>query len=393
MNTPTPSPSLPSDPSLPPPPPPPSPADVSAEALAKEGPVPRLSKRLWLLAGLGILVAGILVGLLGSNVLYQSSNQFTILPTSILTPTPTLMKRADIFADWKTYTNTAFRYSIKYPNDWNANSIGPGIGTIPLDNVQRGLLLTPPIPTPAGGMGVPTEDIHIRIEIDSRQTSGETYEEWVNSTKKDLNDTTNSILESEIASTKTIVIKTGFKIIYLQSSPDRVYFYYIETQAPTSENQKIIDQILSTFRFLDAVSPTPTTSQSTPVQTNGVELKDIRYTLPSGWAATLNPDNLHLAPTSGGGYLYIEAFNYPGTTGRRDFYCQLHKYCIAETVFTETTIGNIAGYKATRLDNSGGGSEYFGAKGNKFYIISTYAPPSPNDFDNYVQSVLSSLIF
>ncbi len=251
---------------------PPSPASLSDEALSptrhsrfgdgaakaevpqggtKEGPIPRPSKRLWVLAGLTILALGIVVGILGTKVITRSVSDSPTLPTSIPTPTHTLTTGADIFAGWKTYTNTAFRYSIKYPNDWNANSIGPGIGTIPLDNVQRGLLLTPPIPTPAGGMGVPTEDIHIRIEIDSRQTSGETYEEWVNSTKKDLNDTTNSISESEIASTKTIVIKTGFKIIYLLSSPDKTKFIFIETQTPTSEYRNVIDQILSTFQFLD----------------------------------------------------------------------------------------------------------------------------------------------
>jgi len=39
------------------------------------------------------------------------------------------------------------------------------------------------------------------------------------------------------------------------------------------------------------------------------------------------------------------------------------------------------------------GPEYFGAKGNKFYIISSYNPPSPNEFEKGYKQVMSSLIF
>lgn len=170
-----------------------------------------------------------------------------------LQPTPSLTPISDPTLNWKTYTNTRYQYSVRYPNDWIANSIGPGTGTMPLDDVQQGLLLTPPTSTPARGMGIPIEDIHIQIEVDSRQTSGETYEEWVNATKKNLADTTISITESEIASFKTTVIKTGFKIIYLLSSPDKTKFIFIETQGPTFEYRDIIDQILSTFKFLEPI--------------------------------------------------------------------------------------------------------------------------------------------
>ncbi len=161
-------------------------------------------------------------------------------------------------ANWKTYTNTSFRYSINYPNDWRANSIEPGVGTMPLDDIQRGLFLAPPISAPATGMGIAIEDIHIQIEVDSAQTSGETYEEWVNSTKKSLDDPSNSISETEIASTKTIVIKTRFKIVYLFSSPDKSKFFFIETQTPTPKYRYIFDQILSTFKFLEQATPRPT---------------------------------------------------------------------------------------------------------------------------------------
>lgn len=232
------------------PPLPPSPAIVPPGG-TKEGPVPRPSKRLWLLAGLGILVAGILVGFLGSNVLNLSTNQSAITPTSIPTPTPTLATGADIFADWKSYTNTAFRYSIKYPNDWKASSFGPGVGTVPLDTIQRGLLLTPSLLPPAEGMGIPLEDISIHLEVDSAQTSGMMYDAWVNDVKKNVASTTISISETTLSSTKTIVIQKEFSAVYLLPSPDKSLFYSIEVRSPTPDYRDTLDQILSTFRFLD----------------------------------------------------------------------------------------------------------------------------------------------
>lgn len=203
---------------------------------------------LFILIILLVIISGFVAYLFSQNMLLkQKLAEAQLVPT----PSPTLSIGADIFADWKSYTNTSFHYSIKYPNDWKANSISPGIGTMPLDDVQRGLLLTPPASVSSSGMGIQIEDIHIQIEADSRQTSGETFEEWINTTKKNLGNTTISITESKIASFKTTVIKTGFKIIYLLSSPDKTKFIFIETQTPTSEYREIIDQILSTFKFIN----------------------------------------------------------------------------------------------------------------------------------------------
>jgi len=110
-------------------------------------------------------------------------------------------------------------------------------------------------------------------------------------------------------------------------------------------------------------------------------LENIRYTLPQGWTAEIRDGGLSITPISGGGEFFIKVYNYSENVGRREYYCQLVDYCIAKTTFTSVNIGNIAGYKASVLDNSGGGAEYFGAKGNKFYIITSYNPPAPNEFE------------
>ena len=152
-------------------------------------------------------------------------------------------------------------------------------------------------------------------------------------------------------------------------------------------------------------SPTPTsTIQIEPTATatslqNGASLQDIKYTLPQGWKAEIrkgganNEEGLSITPLSGGGYFWIIAYDYPGDLGRKEYYCKISKVCIKETYFTEMSIGNISGYMASALDNSGGGFEYFGSKGNKFYIISSYNPPSPNEFEKDYKKVLDSLVF
>ncbi len=370
------------------PPLPPSPAIVPQDG-TKEGPVPHRSNRIWLLSGLTILFLGIVVGSIGTQFLNQTPSQSAIPQTSILTPTPTLATGADLFAGWKTYTNDKFGFSLRYPSEAKTTTRDPDPFpvAVQIDNLQ------PCVGKACGGW---------LIIISETQPNPDnlTLKQWAKN-KSLISD----LLIQQGNQTLATETKIGEQpaIYWTTSGGDSQLAYYLIKRIqgvtlliinPSSKNETI-DQILSTFQFLEASGPTPspTIIQTTPIQINGVDLKNIRYTLPSTWAATLNADNLHLAPKSGGGWLSLEVFNYPGTTGRREYYCQLHKYCITESAFTETTIGNISGYLATRLDNSGGGSEYFGAKGNKFYIISTYSPPAPNDFDTHVQSVLSSLIF
>lgn len=139
-----------------------------------------------------------------------------------------------------------------------------------------------------------------------------------------------------------------------------------------------------------ALIATPTFTPT--VNTKGLD--DIGFNLPQTWESKIVDSQLMLKAKNGGGFLAIKTYDYPGTTGRREYYCQVSQVCIEGTTnFTEVKIGNISGYLATALDNSGGGAEYFGSKGNKFYIIGTYNPPSPNDFENNYQIVLDSLVF
>jgi hypothetical protein len=125
----------------------------------------------------------------------------------------------------------------------------------------------------------------------------------------------------------------------------------------------------------------------------GAGLENITYTLPPGWKAEIRNNHLILS-SDGNGFFSIQVSHYPQNTGRREYYCQLVKYCTKDTYFNQMDIGNIAGYKALALDNSGGGADYFGAKGDKFYIIHSFSPPSPSELEKRDQrTVLDTLKF
>lgn len=142
-----------------------------------------------------------------------------------------------------------------------------------------------------------------------------------------------------------------------------------------------------------SLSPISEPTAKPNLTVNGAELAGIKYTLPSTWESKPTSESLTLSPKTGGGFLVLKAYNYPGDMGRRDYYCKLVGYCIKETYFESMNIGNISGYKASALDNSGGGDDYFGAKGNKIYIINSYNPPSPTEFEKSYRQVLNSLVF
>ena len=176
--------------------------------------------------------------------------------------------------------------------------------------------------------------------------------------------------------------------------------YYLGTKntKPIIESPTVSSPSPTTTAQVDStIDPTSSeimgTQPNTSPVSNGVSLEQIKYTLPSTWTAKTYDENLILS-AAGGGYLSIKTYKYPGTTGRREFYCSLGSACIEGTsYFNPMRIGNIDGYSANALDNSGGGIEYFGAKGNTFYVISTYGPPPPNEFEKTYQSVLDSLVF
>ncbi|PJE68921.1 hypothetical protein COU96_02590 [Candidatus Shapirobacteria bacterium CG10_big_fil_rev_8_21_14_0_10_38_14] len=186
-----------------------------------------------------------------------------------------------------------------------------------------------------------------------------------------------------------------------------VYFWQKSASEKTIDNleQKIssLEEQISEMKKEEGVSkpvdssPVATQAPTLSPVPQGTKLSEIKYTLPEGWEAKMRSDqnDLFLSPKEEGGFLAIKVYPYDGKTGRREYYCQLTKFCIDATYFTPVQTGNISGYKANALDNSGGGPEYFGAKGDKFYVISSFSPSYPPDnyFDRTFQQVIDSLVF
>lgn len=108
------------------------PAPVPVESVPIQTPVPPVQpatvqstppastpskSKLPLILGLIILLvvsAGILLAKSGGIPRLVAKPTPTPVPTQIPTPTPTV----DPTSDWKTYTNTKYNYSIKYPVEW-----------------------------------------------------------------------------------------------------------------------------------------------------------------------------------------------------------------------------------------------------------------------------------
>jgi hypothetical protein len=129
-------------------------------------------------------------------------------------------------------------------------------------------------------------------------------------------------------------------------------------------------------------------------QTSGAPatLDTIQYTLPAGWTGEIVENSL-LITAPGGGFLSIKVYDYTGAKLDLE-YCRVRDVCVSgQSTFTAMKVGNVSGVEASGLDNSGGGREFIATKGNKMYVISTFSPPSPSEYEKNVQTVLDSLKF
>lgn len=80
---------------------------------------------LWVVIGVAILAVGVGIGLAVGKY-FQPISSSTSSPTVVLSPTPfpttALVEAVDPTANWKTYTNTKYAYSIKIPPEWGVDS-------------------------------------------------------------------------------------------------------------------------------------------------------------------------------------------------------------------------------------------------------------------------------
>jgi hypothetical protein len=170
----------------------------------------------------------------------------------VATPTP------DPTADWKTYTNTEYGYSIKYPKDWNTSE--------PEGGPERGRRINF---HPWRERSFEEIDYQISIivhEVSRRDTLNSWLDEKIGSYPKEI----------QALITREDVILDNFEGERVLEEPSQAGVYNIYTQkgqfiynfmlAPYSpkdlpqllpESLDYFSLMLSTFRFLEEATPTP----------------------------------------------------------------------------------------------------------------------------------------
>lgn len=124
-----------------------------------------------------------------------------------------------------------------------------------------------------------------------------------------------------------------------------------------------------------------------------ITLTNLSFVLPPNWTYTNINGVVNIFPKNGGGYINIKSY-YINNQDIKEFYCLKTNVCINNTTyFTPFKIGNIMGNQANAIDNSGGGIDYFVVNKNTFYLVNTYNPPSPNDFEKDFEFILNSILF
>jgi hypothetical protein len=169
-------------------------------------------------------------------------------PTPIATSTPT----PDPTANWKTYVNTKYNFSLKYPNEWRVDSMSQGTmgtgytGATGLDNFLQISLSGKIEPSLSVNIKASTTPIEKEIERNLKTMNASNNPDYKNikQYQEELNDTRILILESDRDEFHT-------KVNYFNSI-DKKYLISIEQFDNVNQiHKETLDQILSTFKFTD----------------------------------------------------------------------------------------------------------------------------------------------
>jgi len=215
-----------------------------------------------------ILIVLIIAALVGGYLIYQKQTKSTSTPSSQQTiqisPSP-----VDSTANWKTYTNTKYNFQLKYPLDWNVESI-PSINSpnnelgesdyLRFYNEAKNLenkkfveeCTKNPTLTKCGTERY-ANGIFVNIHENKDKTNFETY--FQKDLAKnltitgDINEIISKSKKDQIGSLNIIkgnkVDVTGWPYYYFQNPSGNIAFII-----DGSESEKTVYQILSTFKFL-----------------------------------------------------------------------------------------------------------------------------------------------
>lgn len=195
-----------------------------------------------------ISVFGVGSYLLGSNRNAQETvAQITAVPTPTPTPDPA-SNAANATASWKTYTNTAIGFEIKYPPDYGAPILPTGpIGPNPVatDKETDTAMYFCKTPNDCFGLYIfPFAEGSLETAINSSTAKGIPPYDW---TQAEL------VEELEIGGIKAKWLKAGYTNGSLQDKFEGIFFtnkgYGFIFHDFSSTDKNTFDQTLSTFKF------------------------------------------------------------------------------------------------------------------------------------------------
>lgn len=195
------------------------------------------------------------------------TRQITELQKPTPSPTPTIT--TDPTANWKTYTNTKYNFSIKYPSSWNTQTIirtNEESGSANVTGTDNNIEISND-----SGMVVPS--IHINILDQSLEKEIANYQYILKNSPtggfsniKQYSgnfmgmDATVFEMTQKLSSNLTTTINT-----YYFKLPTGYGISVTKTDQNSNLNQKELDQILSTFQFSGQTSDANTAAITTLV--------------------------------------------------------------------------------------------------------------------------------
>lgn len=227
---------------------PPSPPTEPAPPPASPEPTPPSTgkSKIVIWVGLGFLI----LALVAIGTYYVSSRRATPTITAIPSPISAPTSTPDPTVNWKTYTNDFDKYSAKYPSNWYLNpASAEGNGTDIADSDISNFAEVPN----------PDDTEHIRVNIIAFNNESEMpLQKWLeeNDTEQIYSEDTITVAEitgvlreeSNSDFLQLPEIKSAIAI-YL---PYRNKVYRILAFPSDSKHKEILDQILSTFKFIEA---------------------------------------------------------------------------------------------------------------------------------------------
>ncbi len=186
---------------------------------------------------------------LQSRQIPQTPAQLIVIPTHILSNQPyPSVSNSDETANWKTYTNIDYKFSLKYPNSYKLYENEE----VSVDNVRT------PKPNVVSIVSntIPTINSNFVMTISTKNSRYSNIDDEVNN-----NDWCNYITSQKgksifLNNLKALLFENtpcgsfGSTVIYTFKN-NVVYLIKIESPASYSSIKEVTDSILSTFKFLD----------------------------------------------------------------------------------------------------------------------------------------------